>query len=415
MKNRSASVQTFLTEVGRFYIPQVDPMKAIPTDKKVAVLIPTYNPTETTFALIKSIMQWHPEVTLVVIDDCTPVTQENLMVINRLKEIAVTTGLLSYLRTSQNKFKAGALNYGIDYVLNLSDQIDVIFTFDDDVLINKETIPHMVRTLYSNPLVGAVCSQVGVLNKNQNMLTRLQALEYHNFNINKLADNGFLKGPLVMQGMLTAFRAVALKQVHGFSTGHLIEDYEITARLKSHGWIVKISKEAFAWTHVPETLEALWKQRVRWISGGLQVLRQYMNRPSVVYQDLVGHSMYLSLMALVSLSLLFMNTGHEFSDKTFLILSLSLGNFIFAYVFSLLTLFTYDEVDFKDVLLKLSVIPELIYSNILSFILLGSYLFVIYNSFFKPRHREVLIIDKPYLWGLSLFQKAGFSGTWGTK
>jgi len=43
----------------------------------------------------------------------------------------------------------------------------------------------------------------------------MQGLEYHSFNVSKIADNGFVSGPLVMQGMLTAFRMSLLEQTDG--------------------------------------------------------------------------------------------------------------------------------------------------------------------------------------------------------
>lgn len=384
-------------------------------NKKVAVLIPTHGPNQLTYNLVESILSWHPEVILVVIDDCTPETKKNLETLTLLRNLAKENNNMAYLRTQTNELKAAALNYGIEYVMNLNRQPDVIFTFDDDVIINDETIPTMVANLYSDSTVGAVCSEVRVINKNKNMLTRLQALEYHNFNITKIADNGFLKGPLVMQGMLTAFRAIALKQIGGFTKGHLIEDYDSTARLKSAGWNVKIAQHAIAWTHVPETIEALWKQRVRWISGGLMVLGQFWKKAEVVYQDILGHLFFLSLLALIVLSFMFVRTGDSNPETVAMLFVLSLINFAIAFTFNMASLALYADADKKDWLIKFIIIPELIYSNILSLILFGSYIFALYSKVFKPLANRVSLFNAPYHWGLAVFNKAGFSTKWGTR
>lgn len=218
-----------------------------------------------------------------------------------------------------------------------------------------------------------------------------------------------------MQGMLTAFRTVAMKQINGFTKGHLIEDYDITARLKSHGWKVKIAQKAIAWTSVPETAEALWKQRVRWISGGLQVLGQFWKKTEVVYQDLLGHLFFASLFLMIILSFFYVRSEVSNAETVTILLVLALINFAVAFTFNIVSLALYADADRKDWLMKLAVIPEFIYSNVLSWILLGSYFFILYSKVFKPLATKVGFFSKPYNWGLAAFNKAGFSTTWGTK
>lgn len=401
-----------------FFAPKkerIEINEAIVHSKLPAILVPTHTPSEMTHNLIKSILEWHPEAILVVIDDCTPETEKNLRILNKIKDLANEHNNMAYLRTPKNELKAGALNHGIEYVLSLNTKPDVIFTFDDDVIITKKTVTKMIATLYSDETIGAVCSEVRVINKNKNFLTRLQALEYHNFNITKIADNGFLKGPLVMHGMLTAFRTDAIQEINGFTKGHLIEDYDITARLKSEGWNVKIAQKAIAWTTVPETIEALWKQRVRWVSGGLHVLGEFWKKFDVVYQDLIGHILFLSLFGLIVLSFFFVRTGKSEPETVLILFGLSLFNFLVAFIFNVVSLALYEDSDKKDWAMKLTVLPELIYSNLLSLILLGSYLFIVYNKIFKPIANKISLFNAPYNWGLAAFNKAGFSTKWGTK
>lgn len=412
-----ATASKVAVESARFFVPTIATKRTamVSTQKAVAVLIPTHVPNDTTYDLIKSILTWHPEVLIVVIDDCTPLTPQNKPILNQIATLAKSHKNLINLRTPKNTLKAGALNFGLDYIMSLPKKPHVIFTFDDDVTINQNTIPYMVDALYSENEIGAVCSQVRVKNKNDNMLTRLQALEYHNFNITKIADNGFLKGPLVMQGMLSAFRTHALIQINGYTHGHLIEDYEITARLKSVGWKVKIAQKAVAWTTVPDTIESLWKQRVRWTSGGLHVVKQFLNNIVVVYQDVVGHSLFLSLLFLIILSFIFARTDDSVTPLTLTLLFFAVFNFIIAFGFNLASMFLYSDRDKKDWIIKFTVLPELIYSNILSLVLIGSYLFFIVISLEKPLLSRFVFLKRPYAALLSVFNKIGFSTTWGTR
>src|SRR3989338_3632033 len=178
------------------------------------------------------------------------------------------------LRTPVNKLKAGALNYALEHIWRECHSYapDVVLTLDDDIVVLPMTVENLVTELMTGDDLGAVCSQCHVLNKNANLLTRLQGLEYMGFNATRLADDGFFMGPLVMHGMLTAFRASALIEVGGFAERHLIEDYEITSRLKESGWSVKSAPNSDAWTIVPENFSTLWRQRTRWSYGGITVV-----------------------------------------------------------------------------------------------------------------------------------------------
>jgi cellulose synthase/poly-beta-1,6-N-acetylglucosamine synthase-like glycosyltransferase len=384
-------------------------------DESVAILIPTFGPEKTAFKTIRAISKWFPKMTIVVVDDSTPVEFNTSKTLRNIKKLTHRQKNIVYLRTPENKLKAGALNYGIDYLLQRSESFRVLFVFDDDVFINKVTIPEMIKALYSDKKVGAVCSKSYVKNKNTNLLTRLQALEYLSFNISKIADNGFLKGPLVMQGMLTAFRMSAIKKVKGYTVNHLIEDYDMTVRLKNKGWKVKIAQSAEAWTSVPETVAALWKQRIRWSYGGLQVMHDFWRNVSAVFQDLIGHVLFLALFAVVVLSLLISRdtrTHTVFYDAFFW---LSLVNFLIAFDFAIITLFSLPQRDLKDIIIRCLVLPELLYSSLLSMVLMGSYLFFVYNMFISRIVSKFMALTEVYLWGLATFEKLGYSSRWGTR
>ena len=77
-----------------------------------------------------------------------------------------------------------------------------------------------------------------------------------------------------VSGVITAFRRSA---VHRSATGApdmLTEDIDITWKLQRAGWKVRFEPNALVWILMPETLRGLWKQRLRWATGGAQVLRK---------------------------------------------------------------------------------------------------------------------------------------------
>jgi cellulose synthase/poly-beta-1,6-N-acetylglucosamine synthase-like glycosyltransferase len=401
-------------QAGYFFVPkkQTSVKRSIFNRKNTAVIIPTYKPSSMTTDLIEFIVKNHPKVLVVVVDDCTPVTVETSPTLSKINWLAANHMQVISLRTPKNALKAGALNYGIEYLKSLAIKPDAVFTFDDDVVINEKTIPAMVDTLFSSYRTGAVCSQVRITNKNANALTRLQGLEYHGFNITKISDNGFLKGPLVMQGMLTGFRMEVLEQTEGFSTNHLIEDYDITARMKIKGWEVKIAKDAIAWTEVPETVESLWRQRARWTSGGLHVLGQYWKHIPSVFQDFVGHASFLSLFVLIGLSFMYADSYTQTKGMVPILTSLAWISFSVSTLYNIAVMKAYADRDAKDWALKLTVLPELVYSNFLSMVLLGSYAFHFYNI---STNRLLSTLTYIISLGHSAFSRVGYSAAWGTR
>lgn len=413
--------KNFLRQVGfylhNFFVPAQINRQLLQkqTGKRIAVLIPTYCPTDQTYELITSILRWHPDALVVAIDDSTPLVTENLPSLEKIKRIAVYKRNCIYLRTPTNTLKAGALNYGIQYLEKLVKKPEIVFTFDDDVEINEHTLPAMIETLFSEETVGAVCSKALVKNKKANLLTRLQALEYHNFNITKTADNGFLLGPLVMQGMLSAFRYSALSQIKGFTNMHLIEDYDITARLKFAGWQVKMAGQALAWTLVPEKFEVLWKQRVRWTYGGIYIVRQFWKSVPIIFQDLIGHFLFLGLVALIAASFILKINEPENPTLIFILLTISAIHFVFGLLFNVITLLSYSNRDRLDWVIKLTLLPEFLYYTVLSLVLLGAYFFYLYNLIGLALVKRVKYLSTPFKWGLALFQKFGYSSTWGTR
>ena len=136
-------------------------------------------------------------------------------------------------------------------------------------------------------------------------------------------------------------------------------------------------------------------------------------------QDLIGHIIFISLVGLIVLSFSTPSSGDHNQPLILALLAMSLLNFMINISFSLWTLKAYPNRDKLDIALKLAIIPEFIYSNIMTLILLGSYLFFIYNTIFSA----ISLIPKSMLWLLRQMQSFGsigfnlfgFSSSWGTK
>ncbi len=386
---------------------------------KVCAIIPTFKPGRLTLRLIEDLLRWNTTLQICIVDDCTPQSHtESLAILESIRSLGGER--VHVIRTPINKLKAGALNYGLRYMLHESreNSPDVVVTLDDDVVIEESTVRNLVTELMSNENFGAACSQCHALNKNKNFLTRLQGLEYIGFNATRLADEGFFRGPLVMHGMLTAFRTSALRTVGEFAEGHLIEDYEITARLKTIGWSVKSVINAHAWTFVPERFGKLWKQRTRWSYGGITVIDGVKYLPAVL-QDVIGHGMFWATVCTIDLLILgtiFASTGQISPEIPRWIIALSLTQLGIWYVFQLWLMRFYKEKDIYDWLIRISLVPEFIYSNILTLVLVGSYFFLFFNILTRgvKRHGGFIARSLESL-GRKAFRIFGYTKGWGTR
>lgn len=385
-------------------------------DAIVYAVIPTYAPGEMTLCLVKDLLKWSPNILVYVVDDCTP--QGHTESAKIFEKISSIPRRVTLLRTPENKLKAGALNYALNHIYeNQSARIpDVILTIDDDVVIAPSTVKNLVIELMSHDVLGAVCSQCRVFNKNKNLLTRLQGLEYVGFNAVRLADEGFLRGPLVMHGMLTAFRASALRAVNGFAEGHLIEDYEVTTRLKAKGWSVKSAGNAPAWTVVPERFSKFWRQRTRWSYGGITVVAGAI-RPSSIFQDLVGHTLFLATLIMVVVLLFSQSTGYVPSHIAQLIIALSFLQLAIWYAFQIWLMRFYKEKDIYDWILRITLVPEFLYSSVMTIALIGSYTFLLFTIF----RQKIMKRGGAFARGLGnvgskFFRSLGYTEThWGTR
>ncbi|MBU0708858.1 glycosyltransferase family 2 protein [Patescibacteria group bacterium] len=379
---------------------------------KVVAIIPTYKPSSTTLKLVGALNLWNPEVQIIVVDDCTPAKHQR--VLTEIMNLTRYLPGLEVIHTTQNRHKSGALNFGLEFVKQKNIRPDIILTFDDDVLIEKDTITILTKALYGNNQLGAVCSLVKIRNKNRNLLTRLQSLEYHGFNITKLADNEVFQGPMVMPGMLTAFRYQALEQAGGFNESILIEDYAITARIKELGWLVRIIPRATSWTKVPDNLSSLRKQRIRWTYNGLIVLRNFLHYPPSVIQDVIGHLLFIGTLGLILLSL-FMRANPSPPQYVATIYIVTGIQLITSIIYNTIAMIHYQQADLKDWFIYFTLIPKFVYSNILTLILLGSYFFYLYRTISPKLARRLPSYGIINALGLKLFGSLGYTDTWCTR
>ncbi len=175
-----------------------------------------------------------------------------------------------------------------------------------------------------------------------------------------------------------------------------------------------------AWTSVPENFSSLWKQRVRWIYGGLTVIAGAKNLKPII-QDVLGHVLFLTTGLLIVASFflptkLLGNGSANFIINIFhLIIYLTIFQLALWYLFQLWIMRLYEERDWKDWAIRLLLIPEFLYANLMTLVLLGSYVFFVFTLLRKRFLLENSQEMGLFRVGAKVFKKLGFTEKWGTR
>jgi cellulose synthase/poly-beta-1,6-N-acetylglucosamine synthase-like glycosyltransferase len=124
---------------------------------------------------------------------------------------------------------------------------------------------------FRDPEVAAVAGNIKVLNR-KHLLNKCQALEYiASININRRALDVF-GSVTVVPGALGAYRREALVGGGVYDPDTLVEDFDVTIKALKSGKIVQASTSAISYTEAPETINDLFKQRMRWYRGNFQAM-----------------------------------------------------------------------------------------------------------------------------------------------
>ena len=228
----------------------------------VAVLIPCFNEGDNAEETIRHALSLdYPNFEVIAINDGS--SDNTAEVLDRLAE---RFEKLRVVHLAQNQGKAVALQAG-----SLLTQAEFLIGIDGDALLDPHAAKWMIRHFLQDRTVAAVTGNPRIRTRST-LLGRIQVGEFSSIvGMIKRAQRSF--GRLfTVSGVITAFRKSAVHEVGYWSPNMLTEDIDITWKLQRAGWDIRFEPNALVWILMPETLNGLWKQRLRWAMGGAQVL-----------------------------------------------------------------------------------------------------------------------------------------------
>ncbi|WP_386067075.1 glycosyltransferase [Tahibacter sp. UC22_41] len=241
---------------------------------RVAFVLPAWNEAQVLGASIDSLMQlsyptgaWR----IYVVDDAsTDATPEVLR-----EKIARYPGSVFHLRREKGgEGKAHTLNHGLKHVL-ADDWAQAVMIMDADVLFEPTSLRRMTRHL-ADPQIASVTAYVKEGSDPGNLVTRFIAFEY-------IAAQAAARRAQNVGGTLACLAGGAqlhsranLEAIGGrIDTSSLAEDTYTTFATQLAGRRVLFEGNAVVWAEEPDSLAALWKQRLRWARGNLQITRAF--------------------------------------------------------------------------------------------------------------------------------------------
>jgi cellulose synthase/poly-beta-1,6-N-acetylglucosamine synthase-like glycosyltransferase len=237
---------------------------------RLVVLIAAHNEETSIVATLRALRaQTRPaDLVAVAADNCTDDT---------LARARSVRGVRAFKTMGNSRKKPGALNqawrrYAAD--------ADLVVCLDADTILPPDALELWEREFDDNAVLGGCSAKFTMLvapgmSRYERLLVRVQRAEFA-----KWTDVALRRGrrTSVLAGTACCMRNDALAQVAAWRSERdegdgpwietsLVEDFELTYRLRERGWETKVSGDVRAFTDAMTDLRSLWAQRMKWQSG----------------------------------------------------------------------------------------------------------------------------------------------------
>src|SRR5437868_4841311 len=227
----------------------------------ISILVPCYNEADNAEETLSTAAAVdYPEFEVIAINDGS---RDNTAEV--LDRLAAHIPRLRVVHLAANQGKATAMNVGA-----LMARHELLVCIDGDALLDPHALRWIARA-FRRGNVGGLAGNSRIRNRTS-LLGRLQVGEFSSI-IGLIRRAQTTYGRLfTVSGVICAFRKRALADAGWWSPRTITDDIDVTWRVQVAGWRVVYQPNAIVWILMPETLRGLWKQRLRWAEGGVEMM-----------------------------------------------------------------------------------------------------------------------------------------------
>lgn len=249
------------------YRPAPPRTAADPDLPAITVIIPAFNEGTTVRDSIQSVVDsdYPPDkLEVIVVDDgSTDDTYRHM----EAAAAAAAPGRVSLVRLPENRGKRRAMHAG--FIRTAS---PIAVTVDSDTVLPPDALRAIVTPLVADARIGAVAGRIEVLNRAQNVLTRMLGVRYRiGFDFQR-AYQSLLGSVFVCPGALTAYRMEAIRRgLPAWLDQRFLgapcptgDDHALTNTVLAAGYRTVYQSNAVGMTVAPHTYRGLTKMYLRW-------------------------------------------------------------------------------------------------------------------------------------------------------
>ena len=300
----------------------------------VTVQLPVFNEMHVVERLLTSVSKLdypREKLQIQLLDDSTDETTEIArMEIEKLQGRGFDAELIH--RDDRTGFKAGALENGLDTAKG-----EYVFILDADFVPNSDVLRKTIH-YFTDDEIGLIQTRWGHLNRNYNLLTRVQAmfLDGH-LELEQTARNRSGRF-FTFNGTGGIWRKKCIADAGGWEHDTLTEDMDLSYRAQLRNWRFIFLNEVETPAELPVDMDGVKSQQHRWTKGSIQCCKKVLPAiwrskfPLHVKLEATAHltSNFAWLLLMVLCFLIFPNTKYQPEMSVWVKALIHIPLFIFA-------------------------------------------------------------------------------------
>jgi cellulose synthase/poly-beta-1,6-N-acetylglucosamine synthase-like glycosyltransferase len=233
----------------------------------VSVIIPGFNEASAIGKTVASLQeQTYKNLEILVVDDGS--TDGMFKVCQRL---AQTEPRLRSFRLDERVGKYSGVNFALNFCRG-----EYLILIDADCSLHRDAFLEILKK-FADPEVGAVSGNLRLRNRQTNIITALQDLEYLiTISVGRIIQSWW-NILFIVSGGFGAYRQGVLEQFGGCDVTPS-EDFDNTIKARKLGWKIGFARKAVCLTDAPTTVFNLIRQRLRWEDTFISItIRKHRN------------------------------------------------------------------------------------------------------------------------------------------